>query len=310
MTTRAVVLGGGGPVGIAWESGLIFGLAEGGVNLGEANTFIGTSAGSVVGAQLALGRTPQEIGEPHLRGNAGGRSAAAASQNAASQGEQPVLSPLMELRLRGGDANQDPNALMRRIGEFALAAQTITEEQFIGSMGYLISKAESWPKGYICTAVDTADGSFMAWKGQDGVTLGAAVASSCSVPGVYPPITIGGRRYMDGGMRSGTNADLASGHDRVLVLSVTLGVSRGEGPQAEMAELTRKRLEGEISGLREGGSQVELVSPDEGSAEAFGINFMDFTRRAGAAAEGQRQGRELAERLRAFWGAELMAVRR
>ncbi len=300
MATRALVLGGGGPVGIAWESGLIMGLAEGGVDLSKADTFIGTSAGSVVGAQLALGRTPQEIGEPHLRGNAGGRSAAAASQNPASQGAQPVLSPLLELRMRGAEAGQDPGELMRAIGKLSLEAETITEEQFIASMGYLIARAESWPKGYVCTAVDTADGTFVTWNGQEGVALGAAVASSCSVPGVYPAVTINGRRYMDGGMRSGTNADVAKGHDRVLVVAVTIGTT-GEGPQAAMAELTRQRLESELNTLRESGSQVELVAPDAGCIEAFGVNLMDFSRRGAVAVEGLRQGRELASRLTGFW---------
>jgi len=300
MASRALVLGGGGPVGIAWESGLLMGLAEAGVDLSNADTVIGTSAGSVVGAQLKLGRTPQEIGEPHLRGNAGGRAAAAAAQNPASQGQQPVLSPLMELRLKGADAGTDPDELMRAIGKFALEAETITEEQFINSTGYLISKAEGWPKGYMCTAVDANDGTFIAWSGQEGVTLGAAVASSCSVPGVYPPITIGGRRYMDGGMRSGTNADLAKGHDRVVVIAVSVGGS-GEGPQAAMAELTRRRLEAELETIRKAGGQVELVTPDAGCAAAFGVNLMDFTRRGPVAVEGVRQGRELADRLRGFW---------
>lgn len=59
--TRALVLGGGGPVGIAWESGLVAGLAEEGIDAGQADLIVGTSAGSAVGAQLAMGRTPQQM---------------------------------------------------------------------------------------------------------------------------------------------------------------------------------------------------------------------------------------------------------
>ncbi|MDB5445730.1 MAG: patatin, partial [Phenylobacterium sp.] len=55
MTTRALVLGGGGPVGVAWESGLIAGFAQAGVDLGRADFVLGTSAGSIVGAKLAMG---------------------------------------------------------------------------------------------------------------------------------------------------------------------------------------------------------------------------------------------------------------
>src|SRR6202012_5997823 len=64
--TRALVLGGGGPVGIAWESGLIAGLAQGGVDLGQADFTLGTSAGAFVGARLALGAEPAGLAEPIL----------------------------------------------------------------------------------------------------------------------------------------------------------------------------------------------------------------------------------------------------
>ena len=59
--TRALVLGGGGPVGVAWEVGLIAGLEQEGVRLADADLFVGTSAGSIVGAMLALGRPTAEL---------------------------------------------------------------------------------------------------------------------------------------------------------------------------------------------------------------------------------------------------------
>src|SRR6478609_2302313 len=64
MATRALVLGGGGPVGIAWESGLVAGLAQAGVDLGQADFTMGTSAGSFVGARLALGADPKTLADP------------------------------------------------------------------------------------------------------------------------------------------------------------------------------------------------------------------------------------------------------
>jgi len=51
---RALVLGGGGPVGRAWEIGLTHGFAGQGIDLGTADLIIGTSAGAVVGATLAV----------------------------------------------------------------------------------------------------------------------------------------------------------------------------------------------------------------------------------------------------------------
>ena len=68
--------------------------------------------------------------------------------------------------------------------------------------------------GETITLWSTADGSLVQWQRSSGVPLPLAVASSCAVPWVYPPVTINGRRYMDGGARSATNADLAAGHGR------------------------------------------------------------------------------------------------
>ena len=73
------------------------------------------------------------------------------------------------------------------------------------------------------------------WNKEAGVGVKWAVASSCAVPGVFPPITIKGRRYVDGGMRSPTNADLAKGYDAVIAVSVT-------GASADPA-MTRSRAE-------------------------------------------------------------------
>src|SRR4051812_29393426 len=52
---RALVLGGGGVAGIAWEAGIVTGLRQEGIDLGSADRIVGTSAGSVVGALIATG---------------------------------------------------------------------------------------------------------------------------------------------------------------------------------------------------------------------------------------------------------------
>ena len=127
--------------------------------------------------------------------------------------------------------------------------------------------------------------------------LTRAVASSCSVPGVYPPVTIKGRRYMDGGMRSATNADMAKGHDLVVVIAV-----RVDGGQAGVfADRLRARLDGELQVLRDAGAQVELITPDAASLAAFGRQSDGSARRPAAAQAGLGQGRAAAESLRAVW---------
>ena len=293
--TRALVLGGGGPVGIAWESGLVAGLAEGGVNVGEAELIIGTSAGSAVGAQLAMGRSPQQM-YAAVAADSGNTRPGPTRANTGSGGAPPDLTPLMELMQKAGRGDIPPEEIRKEMGAFALAANTMSEEAFIATFGKMLATSEGWPeKKYMCTAVDAVDGTFVTWSNDSGVPMSRAIASSCSVPGVYPPITINGRRYIDGGMRSGTNADLAKGYDNVIVVAVTTGV---EGP---MADVSRKRLEGEVGTLKESGSSVALITPDAASREAFGVNLMDFTRRGGAADAGLAQGRSEAAALKGKW---------
>ncbi len=295
MPSRALVLGGGGPVGIAWETGLAAGLAEAGVNVGEADLIIGTSAGSAVGAQLAMGRTPQQM-YAAVAADAGNSRPGPTRANTGSGGAPPNLMPLMELMQKAARDDVAPEEVRKEIGAFALSAATMSEEDFIATFGRMLASAESWPsKKYTCTAVDALTGEFQPWTNDSGVPLSRAIASSCSVPGVYPPITINGRRYIDGGMRSPTNADLAKGYDTVIVVAVTAG---GDGP---MVETSRKRMEAELDVLRDSGSTVLLISPDDASRQAFGLNLMDFTRRAGAAEAGLAQGRAEAGKLGGRW---------
>lgn len=289
--TRALVLGGGGPVGIAWETGLAAGLAEAGINIGEADFIMGTSAGSAVGAQLAMGRSPQQM-YAAVAADAGNARPGPTRANTGAGGQAPNLMPLMELMQKSMRGETDPEEIRKEIGAFALAAQTMSEEDFIATFGRMLASTDGWPtRKYACTAVDAVTGEFRAWDNDSGVPLSRAIASSCSVPGIYPPITINGRRYMDGGMRSATNADLAAGYDHVLVVTVTAG---GEGPMAEAAQ---KRLEGEFDAIRARGGKVSVISPDEASRRAFGLNLMDFTKRAGAAEAGLAQGRREAAKL-------------
>ncbi|MGE5596274.1 MAG: patatin-like phospholipase family protein [Hyphomicrobiales bacterium] len=297
MTTRALVLGGGGPVGIAWESGLLAGIAEGGVDLGNADFIIGTSAGSFVGAQLAMGHTARELAEALLA--RGDRPPAQNREPSGEAGPPPDLTFLMTKMMEAQTSDRPPEEIRREIGQWALQAPTMSEDAFIASFGHLLRDLpeDAWPeRRYACTAVDAADGSFQLWTNGSGVGLARAVASSCSVPGVYPPITINGRRYIDGGMRSSTNADQAKGYDVVAVVAVTVG-----GATPQMAEVSRRRLEAELQVLRDGGSRVELITPSEQSMSAFGPNLMDFRRRQPAAQAGLEQGRGEAARLKEAW---------
>jgi NTE family protein len=281
MQTRALVLGGGGPVGIAWESGVLAGLAECGVDLSQADFIYGTSAGSFVGARLALGNTPASVAALYLN-----------EEPQASSAPQPNLTKLVVKMMRGAFGNRPPETVRAELGAWALQAKTIGEEKFLELFA---SVDAPWPeRNFACTAVDTADGKFVLWKRDSAIGLARAVASSCSVPSIYPPITFEGRRYMDGGMRTATNADAAKGHSVVVVLALALG-----GVPAFIGRAFQKRLDAELQILRESGSHVELITPDSASKRAFGFNLMDGRRRKPAAVAGLQQGRNEAARLRA-----------
>lgn len=293
--TRALVLSGGGPVGIAWQTGVAAGMAAAGVDLAEADFILGTSAGSVVGAQIALGRDLNQAikrYDPAAAAPEGGAPRAANTP----QGMGARMQKLMEIMAEAATSEAPPEETRAAIGKFALEAETVPEESFIAGFGHL--NGAGWPDRYACTAVDAATGEFVVWDGAKGVELARAVASSCAVPGIFPPITIDGRRYIDGGMRSGTSADLAVGHDRVLVVSVLSAARMGADPRSERM---RMRSEEEQAKLREAGATVENLVPDDETAAVIGMNLMDSSITPAAAENGLRQGKLEAERLRAFW---------
>ena len=295
--TRALVLSGGGPVGIAWEAGLLAGLAEGGVDLATADYILGTSAGSFVGSQLAMGRKAADMAGAILK--EADRVSPAVAAGSRPGGGAPNLGVLFQKMAEARSGERDPKEVRREIGQFALEAKTMDEESFIKSFGRQLSEtaADAWPsRGYACTAVDAETGEFVVWNADSKVGLARAVASSCSVPGVYPPITINGRRYIDGGMRSGSNADLATGHELVVVVGL-----RTAG-DAEMSARMRAPLEKEMQVLRDGGARTELILPDDASVAAFGLNLMDGRVRPSAAKAGIEQGRALAPALKDVWG--------
>jgi NTE family protein len=188
-------------------------------------------------------------------------------------------------------ADKDVRVRRARIGAYALSAPTISEAQRRATIEARLP-IQSWPqRRLLIVAVDTESGEEYIIDRESGVSLVDAVAASCAVPGVWPPVTIAGHRYMDGGVRSATNADLAKGAERVLILN-PLGANAnllGVGPAKEAAALERE------------GTQVLIIEPDAASLAAIGQNPLDPATRTPSAQAGRAQGRQLAASVAPFW---------
>lgn len=278
MKGTALVLGSGGLTAVGWEVGMIAGLAEAGVDLGTADLVIGTSAGSIVGAQLTSGRIGvEELYERQLV-DPRGETVARMSHR--------LISRYIWAAVRSRDAR----GYLLRMGHLARTARTVPEaDRRAAIAGRLVS--HEWPdRRLLVTAVDAENGEFTAFDSAAGVGIVDAVGASCAVPGVWPPITAGGRRWIDGGVRSCTNADLAAGYERVVVLApITRGGGMFPSPRTQAAALTAA------------GARVVLITPDQASRTAFGRNVLDPAKRAGAARAGRAQSAAHVGQVRAVW---------
>ena len=272
----ALVLGGGGVTGIAWETGLLAGLAEAGVDLTSADLVVGTSAGSVVGAQIRSDVPLEDLYATQL--------ADATGEIAASIGAG-VLVRFIVASLWPGDARSG----RARLGHAALKARTVPESERREVIRRRLPKA-SWPeRQLLITAVDAETGESRVFDRDSGVPLADAVAASCAVPLVWPPITIDGRRYIDGGVRSIANADLAVDCERVVVLAPVNTALRPSG-----------RISSQLASL---GPRVKsvVISPDAAARKAIGSNTLDPAHRAGAARAGRAQAAAAAQEVRDLW---------
>jgi NTE family protein len=284
---RALVLSGGGNVGVAWETAALAGLMDGGVDVRDADLIIGTSAGSVVGTSIAHGRDPRELlrlqreEPPRPLGN----GPTALDTASAAQAFQ--------LWATFDTMTEDACA---QVGRIALGATTMAEADWIA--GFAQNDWPGWPqKQLLITAVDAESGEFRAIDSTQGVPIDVACAASCAVPALFPTVTIDGRRYTDGGVRSFTSADLANRiqPDVVLIVAVFGVVERG------VHAIAARQLAGETAGLEAAGASVRTIRMDAAAIEASGMNLMDPTRRGPTADAGERHGRKLGAELAEWW---------
>lgn len=293
MSSLALVLGGGGAAGNAWEVGVVAGLFGAGVDVTSAELIVGTSSGSTTAAQISSGARPDELLAAIL---------AAAPQPGTGPGGRAPHTSLADLLARTGDvigAAVDAADMRRRMGAAALEMDATSDSSVLARRRAVVAArlpSQDWPqRRMLIVAVDARTGEPVVFDRDSGVDLADAVTASCAGPGVAPH-RIGDHRYIDGGYRRNENADLAAGCRRVLVLSPFGGRSRtppGWGMQ----------LAAQVEELRAGGSGVETIFPDGNARDIFrfGANQMDLSTRPPAARAGYDQGKALAGQLAEFW---------
>jgi NTE family protein len=279
--TRALVLGGGGVAGISWEIGILRGVAD--VRpallplLISADLIVGTSAGAAVAAQITSGVELDRLYAAQLQQDTG-------------EIEVDFDDDLQRAQFAAATAGASSAQHARqRIGALALKTHGVDEATRRAAVAARLP-VHRWPdQNLIVTAVDIETGKLQKFTRHSGVDLIDAVLASCAVPGVWPAVTIGQRMYMDGAMRSTTNADLAAGADRVLIIAPSLDVSA----------TPYNDLDTELERLKP--AAVLVVRADERSQAAIGTNPLSPATRAPAAHAGRLEGQRYASAIATVW---------
>jgi NTE family protein len=280
---RALVLGGGGVAGIAWQTGILLGIADNSPDavqvLLKSDVLLGTSAGSAVVAQISSGLSLADLFA---------RQVAEESAEIDPDVDIDAVTALFLAALSDPDATVSEKR--QRIGTVALNTDTVAVPLRRNVIAQRLP-SHSWPDRVLrVTAIDIATGELVVFDRDSGVDLVDAVAASCAVPGAWPPVTIGDTRYMDGGVGSTINLDLADDCDTAVVL-VPAGASAPSPFGAGAAT--------EIDAFR--GAALGVFADDE-SLAAFGANPLDPRCRQGSAEAGRAQGRREAAAVAEFLG--------
>ena len=278
---RSLVLSGGGVAGVAWELGVLRGIEEADPVLSsmlrQADTIVGTSAGATVAAQITGNEELEALFSAQL------------SDQSSELEVEVNFEDLMTRFAAQAASATGPEDFRRRIGALAIDTPTVSESARRAVIAARLPQ-NSWPSAVLrLAAVDAETGEFVVFTNDSDVDLVDAVAASCAVPGVWPPVTIRDRRYIDGGLRSRTNADLATGSDRVLVITTSLATAPPPWSNL-MAELEQL-----------GPAETRVVFANEASIAAFGNNPLSLSTRGPAAREGREVGLAVTSAVRRFW---------
>ena len=263
----ALVLGGGGPLGVVWQAEMLKGWAEAWRVSHPENPdplepfiegrIIGTSAGAIVGSWLAVHGSLTELVkrqteplDPYIA-------------------KTPNLLPFLLAYLKARLFSRSVEGFRRSMGRSSLRIAVPGEEQWVDLVRRSFTPQGPWPahRDFLVTVVDAQSAELHAWGPAAGVPLAVAVAASCSMPCTYPLVHHNGRAWMDGGIGSSTNADLARGCRKVVILD-PLGQS----------VVASSQIGQEQQLLRAAGSTTALFQPSAAVKGSIGRNFFDTSK--------------------------------
>lgn len=276
-----LALGGGGVVGVAWEIGVLRALNDAGFQPTRSKVVVGTSAGALIGSRLLHGHSLADMESEQAEadvivGDAPPADLAALAEVFQMWVSQPEMTP----------------DLAKKVAEKALQAPTMPEQDWVGAFAKVLG-TDGWPPGDLrIITVAASSGERVVWTAADGIALGSAVASSCAVPGIFPPVTLGPDRYIDGGVWSGSNVDILSDSDIEAVVFIG---PMGEAPNL-LGRISASALDREAAALEARGIPLHTITPGPRFGE-IAVNLMDPTQRQPALRLGLADGAAGAQRL-------------
>ncbi|MFA7266585.1 MAG: patatin-like phospholipase family protein [Candidatus Nanopelagicales bacterium] len=282
---RAIVISGGGLAGLAWGSAYLNGLVSAGIDLSTADLVVGTSAGSLLGTELLA----KDLGNFHRAFQLAAKSHIFEHIR---NDDDPKPSAAHARALFDDADNGDPETLLA-IGHAALAAEAPSQYSLFAQMALFVRRLR-WPSPALrTTAYDAYTAERHVYSKGGKAHLLHALAASASVPGLMEPVRIGGRRLMDGGMRSGANSDIAVGADRALVIGLVHDPRQGKWTNAP------GQWDSEIADLEAAGTRLHTQLPAEDLGDPMDATALPLGLRLGA-----EQAAEDAAAITEFWAAD------
>ncbi|POM23315.1 Patatin-like phospholipase [Actinomadura rubteroloni] len=278
---KALVLGAGSPPGAFWEAGLIEGFREAGTDLRTADLIVGTSAGAVVGALIAHGADVIAVIEDII----------GASRKLAESGTQDMSERLLRAYDVMSVTSLPVPERRKHLGRLARGIDTGRNAERLDLFIDRLPSAR-WPeRDLLIPCLDAETGERVVWRRGGAATLPEAVRAACSMPMVYPPVEIAGRAYMSAPVYSTTNADLAAGSRRVVVLA----------PRGNVLSATA--IDDELASA--GPDRAAVIGPNTETEEVFAFGVFDPSTGTAALHAGHQQAvmeTGQAEQVAEVWG--------